>query len=95
MGLLKELDQKDPAKIGQELHRFAEGLYPICRSITGDGIRRTLTAIQDRIPLQISNVLLVCPKCGKATRTGARYKDDGSKVRFCKKCTASCRVRSR
>lgn len=36
--------------------------------------------------LQISNVLLVCPKCGKASRTGARYKDDGSKTRYCKKC---------
>jgi large subunit ribosomal protein L24 len=38
--------------------------------------------------IQISNVLLVCPKCGRKARTGARYKDDGSKVRWCKKCAA-------
>lgn len=38
--------------------------------------------------MQISNVLLVCPKCGKRARTGARFKDDGSKVRYCKKCGA-------
>ena len=56
MQLLKEFDQKNLVEIGEELHRFAADLYPICRSITGDGIRRTLAAIQDRIPLQISEV---------------------------------------
>jgi aminopeptidase-like protein len=56
MRLLKELDQRDVAEIGQELHRFAAELYPICRSITGDGIRQTLTMIQDRIPLEIFEV---------------------------------------
>ena len=54
--MLKELDQKSRAEIGQELYGFAVELYPICRSITGDGIRRTLALIQDRIPLQISEV---------------------------------------
>ena len=38
--------------------------------------------------VQISNVLLMCPRCGKAARTGARYLEDGSKERFCKKCGA-------
>src|SRR5713101_1049167 len=56
MKVLKEFDQKDLANIGQELHRFAEELYPICRSITGDGIRRTLRMIQNRIPLQTFEV---------------------------------------
>jgi aminopeptidase-like protein len=52
MRLLKEFDQKNPAEIGEELHRFAAELYPICRSITGEGIRRTLGLIQSRIPLE-------------------------------------------
>lgn len=56
MDLLRELDQPDRAKTGEELHKFARDLHPICRSITGDGIRRTLALIQDRIPLQISEV---------------------------------------
>ena len=56
MRLLKEFDQKNRAEIGEELHDFAAELYPICRSITGDGIRRTLALIQDRIPLQSSEV---------------------------------------
>ena len=56
MSLLKEFDQRDPAETGRELHRFAAELYPICRSITGDGIRQTLGLIQGRIPLQTSEV---------------------------------------
>lgn len=56
MCLLKELDQRERADIGQELHRFAAALYPICRSITGAGIRRTLCMIGDRIPLETAEV---------------------------------------
>ena len=56
MGLMKALEQTDLTEIGQELHRSAAELYPICRSITGDGIRRTLALIQKRIPLQLVEV---------------------------------------
>ena len=56
MRLLKELDPAGLERMGQELHRFATDLYPICRSITGDGIRRTLSMIQSRIPLQLHDV---------------------------------------
>ena len=44
--------------------------------------------LSKEMPVQISNVRLVCPKCGKASRTGARFRDDGSKERYCKKCGA-------
>jgi aminopeptidase-like protein len=56
MRLLKEFDQKNLAEIGEELHSFAAELYPICRSITGDGIRRTLALIQNRIALETCEV---------------------------------------
>lgn len=36
-------------------------------------------------PLAISNVALVDPKTGEATRVGFRFLDDGRKVRFAKK----------
>jgi large subunit ribosomal protein L24 len=39
-------------------------------------------------PLDASNVMVVCSDCGKATRTGARVRQDGVKVRFCKRCGA-------
>ena len=35
---------------------LAKALYPICRSITGDGLRRTLAVIGEHIPLQITEV---------------------------------------
>jgi large subunit ribosomal protein L24 len=39
-------------------------------------------------PLHISNVMVVCKECGKATRTGMRVRQDGIKVRVCKRCGA-------
>ena len=45
--------------------------------------------LSKEMPIQLSNVLLVCGKCGKAARIGARVTDDGVKERFCKKCGAS------
>ena len=39
-------------------------------------------------PLHASNVMVVCSECGKAVRTGARVRQDGVKVRVCKKCGA-------
>ena len=56
MGLLKEFEARDLTEIGKDLHRFAAELYPICRSITGAGIRRTLALIGDRIPLKTVEV---------------------------------------
>jgi large subunit ribosomal protein L24 len=44
--------------------------------------------LSKEMPVQISNVLLVCPKCGQPARTGARFLDDGRKERYCKKCGA-------
>jgi large subunit ribosomal protein L24 len=45
--------------------------------------------LSKEMPVQISNVLLVCGACGAAARFGARYLADGSKERYCKKCGAS------
>jgi aminopeptidase-like protein len=56
MTLMQELDASDSAKIGREMHAFASELYPICRSITGDGIRETLARIGQRIPLRLTDV---------------------------------------
>ncbi len=54
--LVDELKRSPEAELGQALHDCAASLYPICRSITGDGLRQTLARIQDRIPLQVVEV---------------------------------------
>lgn len=41
---------------GKEMHNFIAELYPICRSITGEGVRKTLRAIRKRIPLEMYEV---------------------------------------
>ncbi len=41
---------------GHEMHRLVEALYPICRSITGDGVRESLSILQQRIPLVMHEV---------------------------------------
>jgi large subunit ribosomal protein L24 len=38
------------------------------------------------MPMPVSNVALVCPSCGKATRVGFVFDKAGNKVRACKKC---------
>lgn len=44
------------ATAGNEMYRLVEELYPICRSITGDGVRKTLERIGRIIPLEIHEV---------------------------------------
>jgi aminopeptidase-like protein len=49
------LDLESP-ELGDRLHSFVSELYPICSSITGDGLREILRRISQRIPLQIHEV---------------------------------------
>lgn len=42
--------------VGREMYRLIEELYPICRSITGDGVRQTLDRIGRIVPLEIHEV---------------------------------------
>lgn len=41
---------------GLDMHALASRLFPICRSITGDGVRETLKILSEKIPLQIMEV---------------------------------------
>jgi aminopeptidase-like protein len=41
---------------GADIFAFAARIYPICRSITGDGVRKTLRAIRSHIDLDIREV---------------------------------------
>jgi aminopeptidase-like protein len=41
---------------GQELYNLIATLYPICRSITGEGLRRSLRLLQQHVPLSLVEV---------------------------------------
>lgn len=45
-----------PGLDGPAMHALVERLYPICRSITGDGLRRTLDIIGEYVPLSVTEV---------------------------------------
>jgi large subunit ribosomal protein L24 len=42
--------------------------------------------IEKELPLPVCKVLLYCKKCTKGVRIGRKILEDGTKVRYCKKC---------
>ena len=46
----------DPAEEGAQAYASIKTLYPICRSITGNGLRRSLHLLQETIPLELHEV---------------------------------------
>jgi aminopeptidase-like protein len=56
MDLTRLRAELDPAMAGTAIHALIRELYPICRSITGDGTRQTLARLKSEIPLEIREV---------------------------------------
>lgn len=42
--------------------------------------------VEIAVPIDVSNVMLICPSCSKETRVGYQIGEDGKKSRVCKKC---------
>src|SRR5690242_10908103 len=60
-GVRRRLRRRHPAvapmsTVGEEMHALVERLYPLCRSITGDGVRATLEIVGEYVPLQVREV---------------------------------------
>lgn len=45
--------------------------------------------IEQEGSVHVSNVLPICPECGKPTRAGFKILENGEKLRLCKKCGQS------
>ena len=45
--------------------------------------------VEREAPLHVSNVMVVCKSCSKPTRVAYRFRDDGRKVRYCRRCDQS------
>ncbi len=65
---------------------IVEGLNMIKRHSRARGAARQAGIIELEAPIHVSNVMLVCGKCGKPTRVSFRFLDDGKKVRICNSC---------
>ena len=52
---------------------------------TGRGAQ-TGGIITQEAPVHVSNVMVVCPSCGKPSRMGHRRDENGKNVRTCRRC---------
>ncbi|NBU63354.1 MAG: 50S ribosomal protein L24 [Chloroflexia bacterium] len=71
-----------------------EGLNKIKRHVRPRAMGQMGGIVEQEAPLHVSNVMLICPKCGRASRTGHRFLEAtdsqgrAKKARFCKSCDA-------
>ena len=70
---------------------IVEGVNVQSKSRKARSAQETSQIIKKEGPIDASNVLVICPVCGKATRVGHDVVD-GKKVRVCKKCGKSLDV---
>ena len=77
---------RDEAKV------VVEGVNRVYRHIRRSQKNVQGGRLSKEMPVSISNVMLVCSSCGKPARTGARFRADGTKERYCKKCDAGIGV---
>lgn len=90
---VRVISGKDAGKEGKILRRNVEKDTVVVESINfvTKSVRPTQKdprggLVKREAAVAASKVMLVCPKCGKATRVGRAFLDDGKKVRICKKC---------
>jgi large subunit ribosomal protein L24 len=84
---------KDKGKKGKVRFAFpkenkviVEGVNMIKRHSRARRAVRQAGIIELEAPIHVSNVMLICNKCGKPSRTGFRFLPEGRKVRVCKSC---------
>lgn len=79
---------KAGAKPGTGAQVVVEGVNRVYRHIRRSQKNPQGGRLSKEMPIDVSNVLLVCTACGKASRLGSRASADGGKVRFCRACGA-------
>jgi len=65
---------------------IVEGLNMIKRHSRARRAARQAGIIELEAPIHISNVMLLCNKCGKPARVGFHFLEDGKKARICRSC---------
>ena len=91
---VKVLSGKDRGKQGVVLRALpaegkvvVEGVAVAKKAVKPNQQNQQGGIVPTEMPVDVSNVPLVCPKCGQATRVGHK-KDGKNKLRVCKKCGA-------
>ena len=91
--IVKVISGKDKGKEGKILTAYpetgkvvVEGVALVKKHQKARMQGQESSIVTKEAAIDASNVLRVCSKCGKAARTGVKVLEDGSKVRYCKKC---------
>ena len=91
--IVKVISGKDKGKEGKVITAYpetgkvvVEGVAVVKKHQKARAQGQESGIIKKSAAIDASNVLRVCSKCGKAARTGVKILEDGSKVRYCKKC---------
>ena len=88
---------KDKGKTGRVIdvtprkHKvLVEGVNVVKRHLKANSRRGVQGGIIEReAPIDVSNVMVICPHCGSATRSARQLLAGGARTRACKKCGAA------
>ncbi|MBL7053918.1 50S ribosomal protein L24 [Patescibacteria group bacterium] len=91
--IVKILSGKDKGKQGKVLRVLPaqnkiviEGLNLSVKHVRPKKAEEKGQRIKMAMPLSLSNVTLICPRCKKTVRVGYKVLKNGNKRRFCRKC---------
>ncbi len=96
------LTGKDAGKTGKIIAAYpakgrviVEGVNIATRHVKPRSQHQQGGIIRQEMPIDVSNVMLVCQKCKRPSKAGRKYLDNGDKVRYCKSCGATISVVSK
>ncbi|HEY8490388.1 MAG TPA: 50S ribosomal protein L24 [Dehalococcoidia bacterium] len=91
--MVKVIAGKDRGKEGQVRQvlpkrgrAVVQGVNMVKKHLRARGPNQPGGIVEREAPIHLSNLMLICRHCSKATRVGFRFRDDGKKVRYCKSC---------
>ena len=91
--IVQVITGKEKGKKGKILALFSvsgtvtvEKLNMLKRHMKSDGKSRQAGILEKEGAIHLSNVLIVCDKCGKGVRIKRKKLEDGKRVRVCRTC---------
>ncbi len=85
-GAYKGTKGKVIAVIRKKDRAVVQGVAMVKRHMKARSAQEPGGIIEKEGTIHISNLQLYCKKCDKGVRVGYKFLDDGTKVRYCKKC---------
>jgi len=53
---IRNIREEEKERVGKEMYQLMVELFPLCRSITGDGVRRTFSILKEVLPIETHEV---------------------------------------